>query len=109
MKERLELQGITVKEGEGLNQAAAAAAQASKHYDHAEMRELALEMEARYDNQARRSVEQARQREPINYSRDEITKRAQEAVTFARDNATEREAVTDMRKVMADALRRSLG
>ena len=42
-------------------------------------------------------------------SQDEITKRAQEAVTFARDNATEREAVTDMRKVMADALRRNMG
>src|SRR6185312_734678 len=43
------------------------------------------------------------------FSQDEIAKRAQEAVTFARDNATEREAVTDMRKVMADALRRNLG
>ena len=43
------------------------------------------------------------------FSQDEITKRAQEAVTFARDNATEREAVTDMRKVMADALRRNMG
>jgi conjugative relaxase-like TrwC/TraI family protein len=109
MKERLEQQGITVKEGAGLNQAAARADRASKHYDHAEMRERALEMDARYDNQAQRSVEQARQRDPINYSRDEITKRAQEAVTFARDNATEREAVTDMRKVMADALRRNMG
>src|SRR6266852_1536498 len=66
-------------------------------------------MAARYDNQARRSVEQARQRDPIKFSQDEITKRAQEAVTFARDNATEREAVTDMRKVMADALRRNIG
>src|SRR5258708_3941308 len=109
MKERLEQQGIAVKEGAGLNQAAARADRASKHYDHAEMRERALEMDARYDNQARCSVEQARQRDPISYSRDEITKRAQEAVTFARDNATEREAVTDMRKVMADALRRNIG
>jgi conjugative relaxase-like TrwC/TraI family protein len=109
MKERLEQQGIRVKEGAGLNQAAARADRASKHYDHAEMRELALEMDARYDHQARRSVEQARQRDPIKFSQDEITKRAQEAVTFARDNATEREAVTDMRKVMADALRRNMG
>jgi len=109
MKERLEQQGLTVKEGAGLNQAAARADRASKHYDHAEMRDRALEMDARYDSQARRSVEQARQREPIKFSRDEITQRAQEAVTFARDNATEREAVTDMRKVMADALRRNMG
>lgn len=109
MKERLEQQGITVKEGAGLNQAAARKDRASKNYDHYEMRERALEMDARYDNQARRSVEQARQRNPITFSQDEITKRAQEAVTFARDNATEREAVTDMRKVMADALRRNMG
>jgi conjugative relaxase-like TrwC/TraI family protein len=109
MKERLEQQGITVKEGAGLNQAAARNDRASKHYDHAEMRQRALEMDARYDNQAQRSVEQARKRDPIKLSQDEITKRAQEAVTFARDNATEREAVTDMRKVMADALRRNMG
>src|SRR2546425_5943532 len=109
MKERLEQQGITVKEGAGLNQAAARNDRASKHYDHDEMRERALEMDARYDNQARRSVEQARQRDPIKFSQDDITKRAQEAVTFARDNANEREAVTDMRKVMADALRRNIG
>src|SRR5207248_841501 len=98
-----------VKEGAGLNQAAARTDRASKRYDHAAMRERALEMDARYGNQARRSVEQARQRDPIKFSQDEITKRAQEAVTFARDNATEREAVTDMRKVMADALRRNMG
>src|SRR6059058_1215428 len=109
MKERLEAQGIAVKEGAGLNQAAARADRASKRYDHDEMRERALEMDARYDNQARRSVEQARQRDPIKFSEEEITTRAQEAVTFARDNATEREAVTDMRKVMADALRRNMG
>src|ERR1041384_6386612 len=109
MKERLEAQGIPVKEGAGLNQAAARNDRASKHYDHAEMRERALAMDARYDNQAQRSVEQARQREPIQFSQDEITKRAQEAVTFARDNATEREAVADMRKITADALRRNMG
>jgi len=109
MKERLEQQGITVKEGAGLNQAAARNDRASKNYDRDEMRERALEMDARYDNQAQRSVEQARRRDPIKFSQDEITKRAQEAVTFARDNATDREAVIDMRKVMADALRRNMG
>src|SRR5437660_8109709 len=109
MKERLEQQGITVKEGAGLNQAAARADRASKRYDHAEMRERALEMDAKHENQAAKAVGQARERGSINYSQDDITKRAQEAVTFARDNATEREAVTDMRKVMADALRRNMG
>jgi conjugative relaxase-like TrwC/TraI family protein len=109
MKERLEHEGATVKEGAGLNQAAARTNRASKRYDHAEMRRRALDMDARYDNQAKRAVREAIERGGLRLSQDEITKRAQEAVTFARDNATEREAVTDMRKVMADALRRNIG
>jgi conjugative relaxase-like TrwC/TraI family protein len=109
MKERLEQEGAVVKEGAGLNQAAARANRLSKRYDHADMRQRALEMDARYDNQAKRTVREAIERGGMRLSQDEITKRAQEAVTFARDNATEREAVTDMRKVMADALRRNMG
>src|SRR5207253_829477 len=109
MKERLEQEGAVVKEGAGLNQAAARTNRASKRYDHAEMRRRALAMDARYDNQAKRTVREAIERGGLRLSQDEITKRAQEAVTFARDNATEREAVTDMRKVMADALRRNIG
>ncbi len=109
MKERLEQEGAVVKEGAGLNQAAARANRLSKRYDHAEMRRRALEMDARYDNQAKRTVREAIERGGLHLSQEEITKRAQEAVTFARDNATEREAVTDMRKVMADALRRNIG
>jgi conjugative relaxase-like TrwC/TraI family protein len=109
MKERLEQEGATVKEGAGLNQAAARTNRLSKRYNHAEMRRRALEMDARYDNQAKRTVREAIERGGMRLSQDEITKRAQEAVTFARDNATEREAVTDMRKVMADALRRNMG
>src|SRR5258708_22752526 len=46
---------------------------------------------------------------PIRLSQEEITKRTQEAVTFARDNGVEREAVADIRKVTVDALRRNLG
>jgi conjugative relaxase-like TrwC/TraI family protein len=109
MKERLEQEGAIVKEGAGLNQAAARTNRLSKRYDHAEMRRRALEMDARHDNQAKRTVREAIERGGLRLSQDEITKRAQEAVTFARDNATEREAVTDMRKVMADALRRNMG
>lgn len=109
MKERLEQEGATVKAGAGLNQAAARTNRLSKRYDHSEMRRRALEMDARYDNQAKRTVREAIERGGMRLSRDDITKRAQEAVTFARDNATEREAVTDMRKVMADALRRNMG
>ncbi len=109
MKERLEREGATVKEGAALNQAAARNNRKSKRYNHSEMRERALEMDARYGNEATNAVAQARERNVPRLSQDQITKRAREAVTFARDNATEREAVTDMRKVMADALRRNLG
>src|SRR6267154_2345564 len=109
MKGRLEQEGATVKEGAGLNQAAARTNRLSKLFDHAEMRRRALEMDTRYDNQAKRTVREAIERGGVRLSQDEIKKRAQEAVTFARDNATEREAVTDMRKVMADALRRNMG
>src|SRR5436853_1480963 len=55
MKERLEREGAVVKENARLKQAAARTDRASKHYDHSEMRERALEMDARHDNQARLS------------------------------------------------------
>jgi conjugative relaxase-like TrwC/TraI family protein len=109
MKERLASQGIVVKDGAGLKQAAARTDRVAKHYDPAEMREGALEMESRYRNQARRCVERSLERGPITRSPDEVSKRAQEAVTFARDNAMEREAVVDLRKVKIDALRRNIG
>ena len=109
IKERLEREGATVKEGAGLNQAAAHANRASKRYDHAQMRHRALEMDARYGSQAALAVEQARKRVGLELSQDQIQKRAREAVTFARDNAMEREAVADIRKITADALRRNLG
>ena len=109
IKERLEQQGAVVAEDARLKQAAAHIDRASKRYDRVEMRDRALEMDARHNNEARRSVEQALERGPIQLSQQEIVKRAQQAVTFARDNAVEREAVADMRKVTVDALRRNLG
>jgi conjugative relaxase-like TrwC/TraI family protein len=110
IKERLEREGAIVKEGAGLNQAAAHANRASKRYDHAHMRHRALEMDARYRSQAALAVEQARKRVVgLELSQDQIQTRAREAVTFARDNAMEREAVADLRKITADALRRNLG
>jgi conjugative relaxase-like TrwC/TraI family protein len=109
IKERLEREGAIVKEGAGLNQAAAHANRASKRYDHAHMRRRSLEMDARHRSQAVLAVEQARKRVGFELSQDQIQKRAREAVTFARDNAMEREAVADIRKITADALRRNLG
>src|SRR3989440_2956000 len=109
MKERLQSQGINVKDGAGLNQAAARTDRAAKDYDPEEMRERALEMDLKYDNQAQQSVARALENGHFKRSADEIAKRAQEAVTFARDNAMEREAVVEMRKVKIDALRRNMG
>ncbi len=109
MKERLEREGNTVSENARLKQAAAHNDRASKRYDHAEMRQRALSMDAKHGNQARWLVGQAQERGPLHLAQDEIATRAQEAATFARDNALEREAVADMRQVMTDALRRNLG
>ncbi len=109
MKERMEREGKTVSDNARLKQAAARNNRRSKNFDHGEMQERALEMDAKHDSQARRIVAQARSRLPLRVSQNEIEKRAQEAVTFARDNALKNEAVTDMRKVWIDALRRNLG
>jgi len=109
MKQRLAEQGIEVKDGAGLMQAAARNERRSKKYDRAEMRQRHLEMDAKFGSQARKAVEQALERGPLIGNTEEITRRAAEAVTFARDNSTEREAVIDMRKVHMDALRRNLG
>lgn len=73
------------------------------------MQERSLEMDTKHDNQARRLVAQARTRLPLRLPQNEIEKRAQEAVTFARDNALKTEAVADRRDVWIDALRRNLG
>lgn len=109
IKERLEREGNTVAENARLKQAAAHNDRKSKRYDRAEMRERALAMDAKHNDQARSLVAEARQRMPFSLAQDEIATRAQEAVTFARDNAVEREAVVDMRQIMTDALRRNLG
>jgi conjugative relaxase-like TrwC/TraI family protein len=109
IKERLEREGNTVSENARLKQAAAHNDRASKRYDRAEMRQRALAMDEKHGNQARWLVGQAQERGPLHLAQDEIATRAQEAVTFARDNAVEREAVADMRQVMTDALRRNLG
>jgi conjugative relaxase-like TrwC/TraI family protein len=64
-----------------------------------------------FGNQADRVVAEARERaetlrqNPMPDSRV----RAQEAVTFAKDRGFEREAVTDEREIMRDALRRGMG
>lgn len=109
MKERLERDGKTISDNARLKQAAARNNRRSKNFDPDLMRTRALEKDVRHGYQAQRLVAEARERLPLQRPPSEIEKRAQEAVTFARDNAVEREAVTDVRKVKSDALRRSLG
>src|SRR5215212_962405 len=109
MKARLAQQGIRVEDGAGLRQAAAKSDRVGKEYDREQMRSRHLEMDARFGDQASGVVQQAHERASINLPDEQITMRAQESVTFARENAGEREAVVDKRKVLVDALRRNLG
>jgi len=68
------------------------------------------ELAARYCNQADRIVAEARQ-QSANYRHEpeRQIKAAREGVTFARDKNFEREAVTDQRTILRDAMRRSMG
>lgn len=109
IKARLEAAGHTVKEGAGLLQAAATASRGGKKFDRAEIIRRHQELESGYGDQAHRAVEMARGRGPVEEWKEEAASRAREAVTFARDRATEREAVADYRRFAADALRRNLG
>jgi ATP-dependent exoDNAse (exonuclease V) alpha subunit len=68
---------------------------------------------AEYGHQARRVVQEARER-AVGLGQSEpripdVRLRAQDAVSYARDHNIEREAVTDERRLMRDALRRGMG
>src|SRR5688572_7152899 len=109
MKERMEREGKTISENARLKQVAARINRRSKNFDHDLMSTRALERDVRHGYQAQRLVAEARARGPLRLAQNEIEKRAQEAVTYARDNAVQKEAVADVRKVQADALARNLG
>ena len=66
---------------------------------------------AEFGNQADHVVAAARERaEALSQNRvPDAPQRAQEAVSFAKDRSFEREAVTDERDIMRDALRRGMG
>ena len=94
----------TVSENARLKQVAARLNRRSKKFDRDLMDTRALESDVRHGYQAQRLVAEARARGPLRLAQNEIEKRAQEAVTYARDNAVQKEAVADVRKVQADAL-----
>ena len=67
------------------------------------------DMAAAFGNQAQKVVAEARQRAQSQEQRPEETNRAKEAVSYARASNFEREAVTDERAILRDALRRGMG
>ncbi len=109
MKERMEREGKTVSDNARLQQAAAHINRRSKKFDPDVMRTRALEKDVSHGYQAQRLVAEARERLPLRLSQNEIERRAQEAVTFARDKVMEKDAVADMSDVWIHALRRQLG
>src|SRR5215217_2836974 len=109
MRGRMESEGKTISENARLKQIAARINRRSKKFDRDLMDTRALEMDVRHGYQAQRLVAEARAREPLRLAQNEIEKRAQEAVTYARDNAVQKDAVADVRKVKAEALARNLG
>ena len=109
IKERLAQQGIQIEDGAGLRQAAAKTNRMNKHYDRLEMRARHLDMDAQFGGSASHRVQVAQEQGPLVADEREVNSRAREAVTFARESASEREAVVDQRQVVVDALRRNLG
>src|ERR1043166_7464420 len=109
IRERMASEGKTVSDNARLKQVAARKNRRSKNFDRDLMHMRALELDVRHDYQAQRIVAEARERVPLRLSQNEIEKRAQEAVTFARDKVMEKDAVADMRGVWEHALRRQLG
>ncbi len=67
------------------------------------------ELAAKFGNQDQKVVAEARQRAQSQEHRPEGTKLAKEAISYARASIFEREAVTDERTILRDALRRGMG
>src|SRR5215208_5998583 len=90
MRGRMESEGKTVSDNARLKQIAARINRRSKKFDRDLMDTRALEMDVRHGYQAQRLVAEARARGPLRLAQTEIEKRAQEAVTYARDNAVQK-------------------
>jgi conjugative relaxase-like TrwC/TraI family protein len=76
----------------------------------AEVLALHRELAAQHGNQAERIIREAEQRRAEqDHDPQRQIKAAQEGVTFSRDKHFEREAVTDERTLLRDAMRRSMG
>ncbi len=109
MKARLEADGRIVRDGAGLRQAAASVNRRGKRFDREEMLDRHQEMDRKHGGAARQAVVAARERGTIEHSPEEITKRAQEAVTFGIARVMDSEAVGDSRDLLVHSLRRNMG
>ena len=67
------------------------------------------EIAAEFGNQADKVIAEARERAQSQELRPDAEKRAREAVSYAKASIFEREAVSDERGIMRDALRRGMG
>jgi len=67
------------------------------------------EMAAEFGNQADKVIAEARERVQTQERQVDPASRAREAVTYAKESTFEREAVSDERGIMRDALRRGMG
>jgi conjugative relaxase-like TrwC/TraI family protein len=109
MKERLEADGSTVKDGAGLRQAAAKLHRKGKNFDAQEMARRDAAWEAKFNSQAHRELAAIVARGPIVRTEEEIARRAKQATTYAIAAAEEREAVNDLLRVLATkALQRNM-
>jgi conjugative relaxase-like TrwC/TraI family protein len=85
----------------------------TKVYDREEMKERHRELDRQHGGQAHAVVTdaraQAQEMSALLWDERSSKTKAQESVTFAIQRGSEREAITDMRQLMTDALRRNLG
>jgi conjugative relaxase-like TrwC/TraI family protein len=66
-------------------------------------------MAVEFGNQPEKVIAAARERARQQHVPSEVSVKAKEAVTFARDSVFEREAVADERRILRDAMRRGMG
>ena len=75
----------------------------------AEVLDAHRKMAVEFGNQPEKVIAAARERARQQHVPSEVSVKAKEAVTFARDSVFEREAVVDERRILRDAIRRGMG
>jgi len=106
LKSEAEQAGFTVK-GKSLRGKAARMNRRSKKFDQAKMRIWHLAVDGQFGFHARQAVERANLRGPVIRQSDDVCRRAQDAVTFARDHMLGREeAVLRQAEIEKHALQR---